>query len=256
MRRDKLLEMGEAAEVRDRHLDYYLQLAEAGEPHLRGPHQVRQLEQYAVEHDNFRAALQWGAKRNADAALRLAATLAEFWARRGYPTEGRAWLQALLDQVSALPELEGEAAQRRRAAQAKALLGLANMAFVTGDIAAALAAREASVRLYRQLGDRQGLGWALAILGYAAMLRGNTAEAEGALAEAIALGRETGDKLTLSFALGVQSRFLLAARGDLAAARVGSAESARLARETGMPWAMAQAVMVSGGYRRLRRRVG
>jgi predicted ATPase/DNA-binding NarL/FixJ family response regulator len=240
---EKLLEMDEAVEVRDRHLDYYLQLAEAGEPHLHGPHQVRQLEQHAVEHDNFRAALQWGAKRNADAALRLAGALASFWARRGHPTEGRAWLQALLDQVDTLPKLEGETAQRRHAAQAKALLGLSILVLVAGDIAAALAHREASVRLYRQVGDRQGLGRALELLASAAMLRGDWALVEHALAEAVALRRETGDTLTLSFALSMQSGLLLAARGDLAAARVGMAESARLARETGMPAETAQAVM-------------
>jgi DNA-binding CsgD family transcriptional regulator/tetratricopeptide (TPR) repeat protein len=241
--REKLLEMDEVAKVCDRHLDYYLQLAEAGEPHVLGPHQMRQLEMYAVEHDNFRAALQWGAKRNADAALRLAGALARFWARRGHPTEGRAWLQALLDQVSALPEPDGEAIQRRCAAQAKAQLGLSTLVLVAGDIADALARREASVRLYRQLGHRQELGKALELLGSAAMLRGDWALAERALAEAVALGRETGDKLTLSFALRMQSGLLLAARGDLAAARVSMAESARLARETGMPAETAQAVM-------------
>ncbi|MCC6165962.1 MAG: hypothetical protein IT329_01930 [Caldilineaceae bacterium] len=242
--RDELVGVDEAAEVRDRHLDYYLHLAEAWEPHLYGPHQVRQLDQFALEHDNFRAALQWGARRSADAALRLAGTLAEFWARRGYPTEGCAWLQALLDQVSALPELQGEAAGRRCMAQAKAFLGLSRLAFVTGDLVSARASREASVRLYRRLGDRQGLGWAVAMLGYAAMLQGDAAEAECALSEAIALGRETGDKLTLSFALGVQSRLLLAVHGDLAAARISSMESAHLARAIGMPWATAQAVLV------------
>lgn len=242
--RDKLMEMGEAAAAGDRHLVYYLELAEAGEPHSRGPNQVRQLDQYAVEHDNFRAALQWGAKRHADAALRLAGILAEFWARRGYPTEGRAWLKTLLDQVSVLPEPEEEeSALWRRAAQANALLGLSNMAFVAGDITATVVNRQASVHLYRQLEDRQGLGRALGMLGYAAMLQGDGVLAERALIETIALGRETGDKVALSFALVVQSRLLLAARGDLATARATSAEGIRLARETGMPWAIANAVL-------------
>jgi non-specific serine/threonine protein kinase len=245
--RDKLVEIGEAAKVCDRHLEYYLQLAEAGEPHLYSSHLMRQLDQFAVEHDNFRAALQWGAKHNADAGLRLAGALAEFWARRGYHSEGRTWLQALLDQVSVLPEEQGEAAKRRRAAQAKATLALSTMVFVAGDIATALTYREASVRLYRQLEDRQGLGRALGLLGYVAMLRGQMTEAERALLEAITLGREAGDKLALSFALTIQSRFLLAAYGDLAAAHISSTESARLARENGMPWAMAQAVVSLAG---------
>lgn len=244
---DKLVETGEAAAVRDRHLAYYLQLAEAGEPHLYGPRQVRQMDHHAVEHDNFRAALQWGAKHHPDAALRLAGALTEFWPHRGFQTEGRGWLHILLDRVGALPKLEGEAAQRRSAAQAKALLGLSVMDLVTGDLAAALAGREASVRLYRQVGDRQRLGRALGMLGYAAMLRGDIMLAERVLAEAIALGRETGDTLTLSFALGMQGDLLLAAHSDLAAARIASAESARLAREFGMTSQTAQTVISLAG---------
>jgi tetratricopeptide (TPR) repeat protein len=173
--------------------------------------------------------------------------LADFWARRGHHTEGRAWLQTLLEQVSLLPEVEGEAAKERCATQAKAILALSTMVFVTGDIATALTHREASARLYRQLGDRQGLGRALGLLGYVAMLRGEMTEAEQALREAITLGRESDDKFGLSFALTIQSRFFLAATGDLAAARISSAESARVAREIGMPWSMAQAVVTLAG---------
>ncbi len=239
---DKLLEIGAAAQARDRHLDYYLRFAETWEPQLLGLKQLRRLDQCEIEHDNVRAALRWGLERDVDAALRLAGSLAEFWVRRGHATEGRSWLQELLDRVAALPELLGEAARRREAARAKALIGLSNMALQHGDSVAGLAACEESVRLYRQLGDRRGLGFALAWLGSAANTGGDMAVAERAQAEAIALGRESGDTLMLAFALGVRSEILLVTRGDVAAARAACEESARLSRAAGAHWGAAQSL--------------
>jgi predicted ATPase len=238
------LEMDRA---RNRHLAYYLQLAEAWMPRSWGRHQVRQLDQFAVEHDNFRAALHWGAKHNADVALRLAAALCEFWARRGYHSEGRAWLQSLLDEVSHLPPLHGEAAKARRAAQATAFLGLSTLVMAISDLAAALTYRETAVRLYRELGDRNGLARTLGLLAHVALLQGQMSEAEDALSEAITLGRETGDKFALSSALAIQGRFLLATSGDLEAARRCSTEGARLARETELPMAMAHSIVTLAG---------
>ena len=55
--RDRLLEAGEAAAVRERHRDWFLALAEAAEPELRGAGPGRWLERLEAEHDNLRAAL-------------------------------------------------------------------------------------------------------------------------------------------------------------------------------------------------------
>src|SRR5207302_1650733 len=71
--RDRLLETGEAAAVRARHLAYFLDLAEQAEPALRGPEQVAWLERLDAEHGNLRAALDWSlAEADAAVGLRLA----------------------------------------------------------------------------------------------------------------------------------------------------------------------------------------
>jgi len=114
--REQLERSGELDNVQQQHAAYYLALAEQAADRL------------AIEHDNFRAALQWGLEHDADAGLHLAGTLPVYWQRRGDLTEGRSWLQALLDRVAALPELHGAAARRRQAAQAKALIGLSRTA--------------------------------------------------------------------------------------------------------------------------------
>src|SRR6516225_9157608 len=57
--RDKLLAAGEADLVRDRHLEYCAQLAEAAEPRLRAAEQLAWMERLELEHDNLRTALAW-----------------------------------------------------------------------------------------------------------------------------------------------------------------------------------------------------
>src|SRR5207249_12238888 len=58
--RDRLLEAGEAAAVRDRHRDWFVALAERAEPRLRwGAKQVTWMDRLETEHGNLRAALEW-----------------------------------------------------------------------------------------------------------------------------------------------------------------------------------------------------
>ena len=52
-----LLVRGEDAEVRRRHGEFFLRLAEEAEPELRGPEQGKWLDRLDEEHDNLRAAL-------------------------------------------------------------------------------------------------------------------------------------------------------------------------------------------------------
>src|SRR5207245_4795244 len=77
--RDRLLESGEREEVRGRHLAWFVELGEQAEPELEGAHQQEWLGRLEAEHDNLRAALDWGLEREPASALRLAAALVRFW---------------------------------------------------------------------------------------------------------------------------------------------------------------------------------
>jgi len=77
--RDKLLESAEAATVRERHLSYYLKLAQYAEPKLHGPEQFEWLGRLDNEHDNLRAALECSlAGGQADQGLELASALLRY----------------------------------------------------------------------------------------------------------------------------------------------------------------------------------
>ena len=88
---EKLLEAGEENTIRDRHLDYFLDLSRKFEPALRGVDQLFWLERLFVERDNIRAAMQWAAKTNVQAGLYLSGRLQAFWESYDLPEEKR-WL--------------------------------------------------------------------------------------------------------------------------------------------------------------------
>jgi predicted ATPase len=77
---EKLIEVSESELLRDRHLKYYLDLAESAAPHLIRPEQVEWLDHLKVDHDNLRAALEWSlGKERSEQALRMTAALGTFW---------------------------------------------------------------------------------------------------------------------------------------------------------------------------------
>jgi predicted ATPase/class 3 adenylate cyclase len=242
--RDRLLEAKEAAQVRDRHLDYYMKLAEAAENNFYGPQRLEWIDRCELEHDNFRAALQWGLEYNVEAALRLSGALPTFWDARGYIKEGRRWMQATLDKAAALPEPIGETLHQRQAVMAKGLIGIGQMSYGDGDYQAGLDASQQALRLYQQSGDWFGLGFALGYTGNMAAFQNDMALAEQALTEAIHIGREHGNKLLLCYALGVMSKNVLLPRGDIEAARAYAEESMICAREVGLGWGVAQTELV------------
>jgi predicted ATPase/class 3 adenylate cyclase len=234
--RDRLLESGLVEQVRDRHLDYYLQFAESGERNFFGPGRQEWANQCELEHDNLRAALQWGLDRNLEAALRLGGALYMFWVTRGY-TEGRRWLEAALERSESLPIPQGEASRQRQVAQAKAYTALSQTAHGDGDWKSGLEASQQAVALYRQLGDPAGLGFALASLGTMQALQGDLDSAEISLNQAIELGQQYDNKLVLCMALGVISKNVFLPQEKLGQARASAEESIRNAREIGMAWA-------------------
>ncbi len=110
--------------ARQAHAAYYLHLAEEAEPALKGPHQADWLERLERELDNLRAALSWGlsrgqARERSEMALRLGASLKDFWWKRPHAQEGETVL------ARALERAEGSALSVRAKAlmAAGALLG-------------------------------------------------------------------------------------------------------------------------------------
>jgi len=121
-------ELRETEDLHDRHVAYFLSLAERAEPELGRADQHFWIGRLAHEHDNIRDALRRAiVRRDAETAMRLGGAVWRFWLQHGDLSEGRGWLsEALAIDPVAAPH-----------AHAKALWGSAWLAYHQGDYAAA-----------------------------------------------------------------------------------------------------------------------
>ena len=79
-----------ARELRQRHAEHFVALAEEASPHLReDKHPTEWLDRIEAENDNFRWALDYLEAADGSLALRLVVGISELWLVRGYASEGR-----------------------------------------------------------------------------------------------------------------------------------------------------------------------
>jgi predicted ATPase len=98
---EHLEEAGEANDLRKRHADYFLELAESAGLSLE-PLVEQRYDTASREIDNLRAALVWLFEPDAELALRLATGLDAFWLVTD-PSEGMRWYKALLEKAADAP---------------------------------------------------------------------------------------------------------------------------------------------------------
>jgi tetratricopeptide (TPR) repeat protein len=242
---EELAASGEAAEIERRHAVAYLALTERARDKMLGLDQTRWLDRLEADHDDIRAAFGRAVQQeDASTADRLLWAVWRFWQMRGHLHEGSRRAEAAL----ALPP--ADRVQRCRAYEAagglaywqadfeacrtfylaaldlarrigdRALLAdaLYNSAFVSfqaepdrEEVAEGEAHLEEALALYRELGDRAGVGrvlWGQGTLAWMLGDRGNIERAAGLFEEASLVYREIDDV----FQLGWTERMLGAGR--------------------------------------------
>ena len=263
---EKLIASGEWSAIRDRHLQCFLQLAEATLPKLRGPYQHLWLDWLDGEYDNIRAALAWSLERDRiEDGLRITNAIYQFWTVRDYVQEGLAWVERLLLQAnerippvvhvnalayaSMLAGFRGNAAKQihygREAAVVAEAAGDAGRPALTWALAAqAYAARAAGdyqteltlslrrLQLHREFGELFLLGVGLSTTSFTAMSLGQYDAARAMLDEGLAVLRQVGDPYRIAMALNF-SGDLLRCEQQYAQAQRAYEESIALLRELG-----------------------
>jgi len=227
---EKLAEASDEPLARDAHLAYYVDLAEQSEPALRGHGQAAWLRRLDREHDNLRVALAWAIEhQEAEAALRLAGALYDFWHIRGFLTEGRHWLKAAL-------ALSGPAERLGRSLwQARALRGCGALAMWLGDFAEAQARLDDSLALYRELRDLPGQAYTYYWLAGIAYLQSDILAARSLYAESLAVSTAAEDAWGMGNATHCLGH-VLEIMHDRAGALKLYEQSVALLRETGDLW--------------------
>jgi predicted ATPase/DNA-binding CsgD family transcriptional regulator len=183
---EQLARTGGLAQRRERWIEYMVDLTHQSRKALLGREQGATLDMLEREHDNLRAVLRACVDSNdAERGLLLGAALWRFWYLRGLFTEGRTWLSELL----ALP-----AASARTSQRANALMAAGNLAYHQGDDVAAEVLQNEGLAIWRELGDRGGIGAALDTLGRLAFRRGDAERANALLEESLLARREREDR--------------------------------------------------------------
>ncbi|PRY56175.1 BTAD domain-containing putative transcriptional regulator [Glycomyces artemisiae] len=94
---ERLAETGRLVKAHEAHAAYALELAEAAEPHLRGPDQIEWMRRLDAERGNLLAAFHFAVGGgDADTAVRLAAAMCIHWLYAGARPEVTGWLDAAL----------------------------------------------------------------------------------------------------------------------------------------------------------------
>lgn len=218
--REKLLEAGGGDAVRQRHLNYFLALAEEAEPHLRSAQQVTWLDRLEREVDNLRGALEWSLEAEVEAGLRLAALLLWFWHIRSHRSEGIEWLERVLAADEAQANTRTAATPARQAARGQALNTAGALMVMHGNPETGRTLAEKSLVLHRGLGPagRRGAAMALWVTAQAASQHESLDLARSQTEESLALYRAEGDRFGIAQCLDNLGSYALM-RGDYAAAK-------------------------------------
>jgi predicted ATPase len=230
---EKLEASGEEALTKRAHAAYCLVLAEEEKTERSGAEGAEQLERFALEHDNFRAGLEWLTETgDAEWGLRLGAALFRFWDSREYLTEGR-------DRLGKLLKLARAAAPTK--VRSRALFAAGVLAGEQGDYNSADALVRESLHITRQLGDNQGVAVSLNALAVFARDRGDVAAAHSFFEESLVLWRELGDLKAVARSLSNLAN-AVTLKGDYAWALSLYAECLAIFRglgdQTGVAWSL------------------
>jgi predicted ATPase len=230
---EKLEASGENKLTRRAHAAYCLVLAEEEATEESAAERADWLERFALEHDNFRAALQWLTETgDAEWGLRLGTALFRFWEGREYFAEGRDSLEKLLNIPKGGPPSR---------ARARALFFAGVLAGEQGDYDASDALMEESLDVARELGDKQGVAVSLNARAVNARDRGNVAMAHALFEESLLLWKELGDRKAVARALS-NLAIVVNSQGDYARARGLYAECLAIFKalgdRTGVAWSL------------------
>ena len=253
----KLIESGDLDGASSRHCNYYLARRTREETACRGRSRPKWVARLEADHDNMRAAIAYsmGGRGDPIVAVKIEVYLQAFRLYRGYASEGRNNLRALLahpaivsDDLArghalyvgaALASDQGDDQEAQRMLEsclglrrgigneiniAGTLSTLAAVRLRLGDAVRARSGEEEALEIFRRLGDRSGEAVALLHLGEICAYVGEDANARRFLGQSLALGREIKYSEIESDCERVLGQLALE-RGDLPEARACLARS-------------------------------
>jgi len=179
------------AELRRRHLEYYLMIAETASAQFSSGSEARALAALDSEEENIQAAREWALEHDPNLCLRLNGLLGYYWNGRRDP-RALGWYEASLRAAG------DEAAVRDRARTEH--LRSRHLA-IEHRYEEASAAANVALALYREADDHAGIANALRSLADDAGRAGDLGQSRRYAQEAVGYARTCGDEIVLARAL-------------------------------------------------------
>lgn len=185
---EKLIESGEEAHMRTRHLHFYVQAMEMVEAERTTLPWATWRLQVQAEMENIRSALTWATtSSNVELGLRLTNAVGDYWFTQGYHRESTHWIEQFL------------AITDETIAPCLRLRALSNLEFtywwILEEYTKAQQLQQEALRLAQELGDQSQVEKMLNNLGGVAVRTGDYGEARAYLHQSLALSAESGHEI-------------------------------------------------------------
>jgi predicted ATPase/DNA-binding SARP family transcriptional activator len=227
----ELLNAEQRAEMRRRHLEWLLALAQESSPHLEGPEQGVWFDRLDAEFRNLCAALDWAISEGSgvETGLQITCLLGAFLHFRDHWPEAYRFPCELLARG-------GERLPEHLRAQALDMAGSSawHQRYNGVELATARALLEEGLSLSRRLGDRTIIAGTLCHLSFVVGEQGDLPAARACLEEALILWQESGDPLQIGATLLYLGN-LARREGDHSGSRTLIEQSLTTLRPTGNP---------------------
>lgn len=226
---EKLVESGEAVEIRDRHLEYVLSLTRNPLLIMFGAEDPDFLDRLEAEQDNLRTALDWATGHNPHKALKLAFAMGGYWSVRDYNSEARAWCNTILEKTENLPDAVKDRGRLY------SLLGWVSA--TVGEHKLGRIASEKAIALGRESDDPATVVRGCSTLALTSIFLGDYAAVSAAVEEGERIARENSLEAELAFVLSARAQMEYFGNSNLERARKSIHEASALAKKVGFGWA-------------------
>ena len=204
--------------AQQRHVDYFMTMAEGAEEHAFGREQIAWFDRLEVEWGNLQAALRWS--QELETGMRLGAALGWFFSERAHFNEGFDWLERMLRANPDAPS----------SLHAKALYTAGVLALYAGNGHLTQTLCEQALAVARAANDRWNMAWSLSHLGNYG--QENPDQRAATLDESLALFRELDDAMGITHTL-VRRSWVTLNQKDYAYGRALLEEADIRARQAG-----------------------
>jgi predicted ATPase len=175
--------------IMNRHLQYYLKLAEkAYDEQLES--QLKWLNKLEQEHDNLIGALNWSDKYSPEEFIRLAGALGWFWSMHSHISEGKDYLERAMSKDVG-----------KSGAYARVLYGLAMIVFYFGEIPRSIDLLDDSLKIWRRLDNLNEQAIVLSYFSFVLSVAGDQEKGLKYSEESVEIARKIGNPILINYCL-------------------------------------------------------